>query len=225
MSHKRASIASSNAFRLSGLSFVITAIDPSYSSRTRSSCSSIRVLLSEPASPDQHIAGLVTQVAWWGRGSGGVEELLEAVARVGAEADLLEDTDADVVTLRRAHDLLEVLVLERHRVELVDLPRFAADGQLALPQPVAPLGMHVADALHAEAVQRVEFDVLATTVGVHQPDARVPGATRPGQVADVVVDRGEHLDAGVLGAGDRVGVVVHREHRAIGVPLVPVLIF
>ena len=60
---------------------------------------------------------------------------------------------------RRAHDLLEVLVLERHRVEVGDLPRLARDRELALPHAVAPLGVHVADALHAEADERLEVDV------------------------------------------------------------------
>ena len=38
---------------------------------------------------------------------------------MGAERDLLEDADADLVAAGGAHHLLEVLVLERHRVEVV----------------------------------------------------------------------------------------------------------
>ena len=71
-----------------------------------------------------------------------------------------------------AHDLLEVLVLERHRVEVGDLPRLAGVRELALPHAVAPLGVHVADALHAEADERLEVDVLATAVGVDERDPR-----------------------------------------------------
>src|SRR5262249_14508541 len=119
--------------------------------------------------------------------SGGVEELLEAVAGVGAERDLLEHADALLVAARRAHHLLQVLVLERHGLQLVDLPRLASVRELALPHAVTPLGVHVADALHPEADERLEVDVLATAVGVHQRDARVPGATRAGQVVDVVL--------------------------------------
>src|SRR6476661_7577887 len=102
--------------------------------------------------------------------SGGVEELLEAVAGVGAERDLLEHADPDLVAGRGAHHLLEVLVLEGHRIEVGDLPRLARVRELALPHAVAPLGVHVADALHAEADERLEVDVLAPAVVVHQCD-------------------------------------------------------
>ena len=126
------------------------------------------------------------------------------------------------VAAGRAHHLLEVLVLERHRVEVVDLPGLPRVRELALPHAVAPLRVHVADALHAEADERLEVDVVAPTVGVHERDARVPGAPRAREVVDLVLDAREQLDAGVLGAGDVAGRRVHRQHRAVGVPAVGV---
>src|SRR4029453_16479686 len=89
---------------------------------------------------------------------GGIEQLAEAVARVRAEGDLLEHADALLVARARADDLLDVLVVDRHLVELGGLPRFARHRELALPEAVAPLRMHVADPLHPEAEERLEVD-------------------------------------------------------------------
>jgi hypothetical protein len=141
---------------------------------------------------------------------------------VGTERDLLEDADADLVAARGPHHLLEVLVLVRHRFEVGDLPRLPRVRELALPHAVTPLGVHVADALHAEADERLEVDVLAPAVGVDERDASVPGAARPGEVVDVVLDVGEQLGSGVLRARAVRGRRVDRQHRTVGVPAVPV---
>ena len=49
-------------------------------------------------------------------------------------------------------------VLQRGRVVDREVPSVAADGELALPDPVAPLRVPVADAEHLEVEQRLEAD-------------------------------------------------------------------
>src|SRR5215475_15002361 len=93
-----------------------------------------------------------------------VEELLEPVPRLRAEVDLLEHADPSLRSARRAHDLLDVQVLEGHLVEVGGLPALAADRELALPAAVSPGRVLVADALHAEAGERLERDLLAAAV-------------------------------------------------------------
>src|SRR4029450_8048505 len=86
-------------------------------------------------------------------------------------------------------------------VELLDLVLFAAYSLFAVPVPVAPLRMRVADAAHAEGEQWFELDAfLASVVAEHAQRCAFRPAhaarpshfgNRPGEVFDarVVVPR------------------------------------
>src|SRR5262249_40203671 len=82
-----------------------------------------------------------------------IEELLEPVARLRPEVDLLENAHPAPRAAGRPDHLLHVQVLEGHLVEIGALPALSTDRQLALPAPMSPRRVLVADALHAEAEQ------------------------------------------------------------------------
>src|SRR5262245_52841823 len=151
-----------------------------------------------------------------------VEQLLEAVAVMGPERDLLEHADALLAAARRAHHLLDVLVLDRHLVQVVDLPALAADRQLALPETVPPGRVRVADALHAEADQGLERDVVTSPILLDQRDLGRARAACAGQVDEPVLDAAEQTRARVLDARDVVRVLVGRADHAVPVPHVAV---
>ena len=103
---------------------------------------------------------------------------------MATERELLEDPDAlvlaDATGRRRPHDRLDVHVLVGVRVLDRQIPTVAADRQLALPHPVAPLGMPVADAEHLEVEQRLEADrdgspIHGTSSISNHSAYRVPG--------------------------------------------------
>src|SRR5262245_13430552 len=151
-----------------------------------------------------------------------IQKLAEAVARVGAEGDLLEHTHALPGSRAGAHHLLDVLVLDRHLVQVVDLPALPADGELALPHAVAPARMRVPDALHAEADQRLEPDVVTRAVLLDQADLGRARAARAGQIDEAVLDPGEEARVRVLDARNLVRILVDRADHAVPVPGVSV---
>src|SRR5262249_34744297 len=82
----------------------------------------------------------------------------------------------------------------------------------------------VADALHAEAEQRIELDRLAPAVVADQREPGSARTARAGDEVDLVLARGEQLDPRVLDAGDVVGVLVDGAHHAVEVPGPTVLV-
>ena len=82
------------------------------------------------------------------------------------DAQLLDNAVAQPVIHARAHQLLDVKVFHRKRIERAAAPSVSRHRQLALPKAVAPLRMTIADALHLKRQDRFErnFFPLATLV-------------------------------------------------------------
>ena len=101
-----------------------------------------------------------------------VEDAGETARVVLAERELLEHAEADLVAPAGAHHLLDVDVPRLDVVELLDLVLLGTDRELAVPVTVAPFGMRVAEAAHAEREQRFELDAFLGVVVVEQPQRR-----------------------------------------------------
>src|SRR5439155_9918200 len=118
----------------------------------------------------------------------------QATRPVLAERELLEHAESDPIGPARAHDLLDVDVPGFEIVELLDLVLLGSNRLLAVPAPVPPIGVRVAEPAHTERHQRLELDALLAAVVPQQPERRALRASEPGDPAHAYDGSREVLD-------------------------------
>ena len=111
--------------------------------------------------------------------------------------------------------MLAVLVLEGLVVHPGQVPPFASHGQLALPRPVAPLGVVVPDALHPEGEELLQVDLVAAAV-VDGAERQVGRPDHPAALLEIqAVFVGPHMAGSrVLDTGEVGQRVVSRHQGA-----------
>src|SRR5262245_23322128 len=107
------------------------------------------------------------------------------------------------------------------RLQVALLPALALDGERALPEPVAPARVRVAEAVHVEAQHGLELEAALRAAMRRDIECRALDPARAGVEGEVLAQRLEVHEAGCAGIRDGLGIRRDRNAHAVGVPALP----